>query len=411
MGVVSNLRNRFSNYVYKRSQRSGVLDEWMNALSTGSIRWGGAYVDDESVLKSSDVYELLNDISSQVAMAKPVVIGPDGKDVPNHKFLQLLKQPNNYLTGYEYSVLETNALLMNGEVFPIYLGNELHLANNVFVDLDNHLIEHYKINGEEIPATMMEHIKRIGGRAMEGQGLSDLGRNTLNGVMNAEKVLTDKYTKGGVMAFLLKLDAQINPQNSSQSKLVKAVKNSLAQINSADDVKIVPLGRGYDIEALESPVDDQKILAYLDVYKKDLGKFLGINVDTYQAMMKTDIEKAMMYLHNKVVKPILENRAEHYTKLLFGRDSRYRVEWRINILDFVPYSTKTNIGYNIVRTGITTPDAVAEMLGFEPQNTPETQAVYISNDLSKISNATDDSLPTKGGDKDAKDSNADSKSN
>lgn len=78
------------------------------------------------------------------------------------------------------------------------------------------------------------------------------------------------------------------------------------------------------------------------------------------------------------------------------------MKFKINILDFVPYSTKTNIGYNIVRTGITTPDNVAEMLGFPKQNTPETQAVYISNDLSKIGQkqATDDSL--KGGDNNGK---------
>ena len=41
------------------------------------------------------------------------------------------------------------------------------------------------------------------------------------------------------------------------------------------------------------------------------------------------------------------------------------------------------------------------MLGFEPQGTEESQAIYISNDLTKIGEkqATDDSLPTpKGGD-------------
>lgn len=99
--------------------------------------------------------------------------------------------------------------------------------------------------------------------------------------------------------------------------------------------------------------------------------------------MRTDIEKAMMYLHNKAIKPILKIRAS-ITRLFFVPNSGYRVEWKINILDFVPYSTKTNIGYNIVRTGITSPDNVAEMLGFPRQNTEATQAVYISNDLTEI---------------------------
>ncbi|MEJ9121894.1 phage portal protein, partial [Bacillus thuringiensis] len=54
------------------------------------------------------------------------------------------------------------------------------------------------------------------------------------------------------------------------------------------------------------PLDDEKTLAYLNVYKKDLGKFLGINVDTYTELIKEDIEKAMMYIHNKAVRPIMK---------------------------------------------------------------------------------------------------------
>lgn len=120
----------------------------------------------------------------------------------------------------------------------------------------------------------------------------------------------------------------------------------------------------------------------------------------------------MMYLHNKAIKPILKNKSEHYSAL-FVPNSGYRVEWKINILDFVPYSTKTNIGYNIVRTGITSPDNVAEMLGFPRQNTEATQAVYISNDLTEIGkkNATDNSLTTeddlKGGGKNEETGNSD----
>lgn len=125
---------------------------------------------------------------------------------------------------------------------------------------------------------------------------------------------------------------------------------------------------------------------------------MGINVDTYTSLLKSDLEKAMMYLHNKAVKPIMKNFEDHLSLLFFGCDSKLRIKLKMNILDFVSYSTKTNIGYNIVRTGITSPDNIAEMLGFPKQNTPEAQAIYISNDLSKLGEkkATDDSL--KGGD-------------
>ena len=402
MGV----REMFSKALVNQVEKRG----WLDDVSSSFIRWPSAYTADEDVLKSSDVYELLTDISNQIAMAEPVIIAPDGKELKNHWALKVLKHPNDYLSGMEYSQLEANTYFLQGNVYPAYVNNQLHLLNAVNNELDENLIEQMQIGGTKLPRPMVEHIKHIGVSSLNGIGLIDLGRTTLDGVMNAEKVLTDKYAKGGLLAFLLKLDTAISPKNSAQKQLVKVILDQMEQVQTDHQVKMVPLGKGYTIETLKSPVEDDKILAYLNIYKKDLGKFLGINVDTYQNMMRLDVEKAMMYIHNKAVKPFLKNKGEHYTRLFFGPKSEYRVEWKINILDFVPYSVKTNIGYNIVRTGITSPDNVAEMLGFPKQGTPETQAVYISNDLTEIGkkNATDNSLPTgdaneKGGDENGKD--------
>ncbi len=406
------LRDRLSNAVYSFMEKRGYIED----IFGRTTRYGQRYVNDSSIMESSDVYELVQDISNQVALATPVVIGPDGNEVKDHHLLKILQRPNDYLTGFEFTKLETNTLLINGETFPLTDRDQLHLAYGVTTKINERLQEEFEMNGQKIPGQMIRHIKNIGTDSLKGAGIIDLARNTLEGVLSAEKVLTDKYTKGGLLAFMLKLDAHINPNNSAQTKIVKAILDQLegTQNDSDHSVKMIPLGKGYSIETLKSPVDDAAILNYLGVYKKDLGKFLGINVDTYQSLMKTDIEKAMMYLHNKAIKPILKNKSEHYTALFFMPNSGYRVEWKINILDFVPYSTKTNIGYNIVRTGITSPDNVAEMLGFPKQNTPETQAIYISNDLSRIGqkNATDDSLPTndqnvKGGDGNEKEGNSD----
>ncbi|WP_291292581.1 phage portal protein [Enterococcus sp.] len=380
-----------------------------------TTRYGQRYVTDDSIMESSDVYELVQDISNQVALATPVVIGPNGEEVKDHFLLKILNNPNDYLTGFEFAKLETNTLLINGEAFPLTDRDQLHLAYGVTTKINERLQEEFNMNGQSIPGQMIRHIKNIGTDSIKGAGIIDLAKNTLEGVLSAEKVLTDKYSKGGLLAFMLKLDAHINPNNSAQTKIVKAILDQLetTQDDNNHTVKMIPLGKGYSIETLKSPVDDAAILNYLGVYKKDLGKFLGINVDTYQSLMKSDIEKAMMYLHNKAIKPILKNKSDHYTALFFMPHSGYRVEWKINILDFVPYSTKTNIGYNIVRTGITSPDNVAEMLGFPKQNTPETQAIYISNDLSRIGQkkATDNSLPTsddlKGGDGNEKEGNSD----
>jgi HK97 family phage portal protein len=386
------IRSSFSNFLYKQLEKRGIVEDIFN----NSIHYNSKYANDQSIMESSDVYELVQDISNQVALAQPVVIGPDGNEITNHKVLSILKKPNDYVTGFEFSKLETNVLLINGETFPFSDNDQLHLISNVHVELDARLTEHFKVGGTEIPGSMIRHIKNMGTNGLKGIGILELAKNTLEGVLNAEKVLTDKYSKGGLLAFLLKLDGHINPTNGAQSKLVKKILGQLEDIDKTNTVKMIPLGKGYDIKPLESPVDDAAILNYLGVYKKDLGKFLGINVDTYQSLMKTDIEKAMMYLHNKAIKPILKNKSEHYSALFFMPNSGYRIEWQINILDFVPYSTKTNIGYNIVRTGITSPDNVASMLGFPKQNTPETQAVYLSNDLSKLGDkkATSDSLPT-----------------
>ena len=388
------LRNVISRVLFRFAEKRGYVEDVLG----GSVRYSGWYSNDENILESSDVYELLQDISNQMMLAEIVVVDENGNEIKNHHALNVLNNPNSYLTGSEFIKLMTNCYLLYGEVFPILDMNQIHLASNVYPELDEKLLAHYKIGGTEITSFMIRHIKNIGSNHLRGVGILSLGKSTLEGVMSAEKVLTGKYSKGGLLAYLLKLDAHINPKNAAQSMLIDAILNQLESIDESRSVKIIPLGKGYEIDPMKSPIDDEKILAYLNVYKKDLSKFLNINVDTYTDLIKNNIEKAMMYLHNKAVKPIMKNFEDHLSSLFFGPNSKKRIKFKINILDFVPYSTKTNIGYNIVRTGITSPDNVADMLGFPKQNTPESQAIYISNDLSKIGEkkATDDSL--KGGD-------------
>ncbi|EBF5150449.1 phage portal protein [Listeria monocytogenes] len=387
------LRERFSNYVFKRSQTTGLYDD----IIDGVVRYNSVYSNQDDILKSSDVYELMQDISNQISLAE-IVIEENDKEVHNHPVLKIINQPNSYLTGFEFKKLLTNEYLLNGEVFPILLNNQLHLLDNVHVELNDRLIPKYTNAGAQIPNWMMRHIKNIGTNHLRGIGIKELARDTLDGVLSAEKSLTNKYQKGGLMAFLLKLDAHINPTNGAQKKIIKAIRSQLEGIDNPSQVKIIPLGKGYNIDTLDSPVDDEKTLKYLSVYKKDLGKFLGINVETYQGLMKADIEKAMMYLHNKAVRPILKNLEDHLSLLFFGKNSNKRIKFKINILDFVTYSTKTNIGYNLVRTMITTPDDAREMLGFEKLNTEESSKLYISKDLiagGDLGNATNDIL--KGG--------------
>lgn len=362
-----------------------------------------SFSNDNNILESSDVYELLQDISNQLMLADIVVEDEDGNEIRNDPALKILKKPNEYLTQSEFIKLMTNTYLLQGEVYPLLDKEQIHLVSNVQSELDSKLKQHFKAGSTEIPSTIIRHIKNIGTNHLKGVGILQLGRNTLEGVMNAEKVLTDKYIKGGLLAFMLKLDAHINPQNGAQTKLIKAILDQLEAIDEARSVKMIPLGKGYSIDTLDSPIDDDKTLSYLNVYKKDLGKFLGINVETYQALIKSDFEKAMMYLHNKAAKPIMKNFEDHLSLLFYGKNSSKRIKFKINVLDFVTYSTKTNIAYNLVRTMVAQPDDARDMLGFERLNTPEATKLYISKDLiagQDLNKATDDSLG--GGEDDSK---------
>lgn len=73
------------------------------------------------------------------------------------------------------------------------------------------------------------------------------------------------------MAFLLKLEAHLSPTNGNQNKTVKKILDQLEDIKDSGKTKLIPLGKGYEIEALESPVDDEKTLQYLSIYKKIWG--------------------------------------------------------------------------------------------------------------------------------------------
>lgn len=144
------LRDRFSNFLFKQAEKRGLFEDIFN----NTVRYGGRYAGDDNILESSDVYELLQDISNQMMLAEIVVEDKDGKEIKNDSALKVLKNPNNYLTQSEFIKLMTNTYLLQGEVFPVLDGDQLHLASNVYTELDDRLIEHFKLNGEEVPSFM-----------------------------------------------------------------------------------------------------------------------------------------------------------------------------------------------------------------------------------------------------------------
>lgn len=93
------IRDRISNAVYSFMEKRGYIED----IFGQTTRYTQRYVTDNSIMESSDVYELVQDISNQVALATPIVIGPDGNEVKNHFLLKILQSPNDYLTGFEFS--------------------------------------------------------------------------------------------------------------------------------------------------------------------------------------------------------------------------------------------------------------------------------------------------------------------
>ena len=88
------LRDRFSNILFKQAEKRGLFEDIFN----NTVRYGGRYAGDDNILESSDVYELLQDISNQMMLAEIVVEDKDGKEIKNDSALKVLKNSNNYLT-------------------------------------------------------------------------------------------------------------------------------------------------------------------------------------------------------------------------------------------------------------------------------------------------------------------------
>ncbi|MDQ8366763.1 phage portal protein, partial [Enterococcus faecium] len=84
---------------------------------------------------------------------------------------------NDYLTGFEFTKLETNTLLINGETFPLTDRDQLHLAYGVTTKINERLQEEFEMNGQKIPGQMIRHIKNIGTDSLKGAGIIDLARN------------------------------------------------------------------------------------------------------------------------------------------------------------------------------------------------------------------------------------------
>ncbi|MEC2520155.1 phage portal protein, partial [Bacillus cereus] len=125
------LRDRFSNFLIRQAEKRGLFEDIFNNV----VRYGGRYAGDDHILESSDVYELLQDISNQMMLAEIIVEDKDGKEIKNDSALKVLKNPNNYLTQSEFIKLMTNTYLLQGEVFPVLDGDRLHLASNVYTEL------------------------------------------------------------------------------------------------------------------------------------------------------------------------------------------------------------------------------------------------------------------------------------
>lgn len=370
----------YINRSYKRS-KSYALG---SSILSGQVSLG-----DDNILSSSDVYHYMNAISNMFACGKWEIENQDGTNIENRSLLKLLNHPNGYLSGFEFKKLLSNVYLLNGEAFVVKDEHQLHLIKNIQPEITDEAVKVFKYNGHTLHQNEVCQIKNMGVSLNEGVGIIELARETMEGVLNGEKTLTDKYKKGGLLAYLLKLETHLSPKNTLQNEMVEKIQDLLSEIQDEGKTVIIPLSKGYSIEGFESPVDDEKILKYLSVYKPELAKFFGFNPDAYNALLKNDLEKAAIYLKSFVVDPFLQNVCEHLTSLLFGEDSENRVNLVIDIKKYLTMSQKITNTSNLIRSSAYRPDDGRLDLGLEALNTEESTRLYASKDLISLEDLGD----------------------
>jgi len=366
------IRSWFNQRFRKRSKQK---------LLGSSILSGQFVLADENILSSSDIYHYLLAISNMFACGKWEIEDENGKNIINHSALKSLNNPNGYLTPFEFKRLLVNVYLLQGEAFVIKAGSQLHLMKGITPEITDEGIKQFKYDGHTLYQNEVRQIKNMGLSSNSGHGLIDLARETLEGVMNAEKALTDKYKKGGLLAYLMKIDTHLSPKNAVQNQMIQAIQSQLEEIQDEGKTVIIPLPKGYSIEGFESPVQDDKILSYLNVYKPELAKFLGFDPDAYNALLKVDLEKAAIYLKAFVVDPIVQNVCEHLSALYFGADSGKRITLNIDIKKYLTMSQKITNAASLVRTMVYTPDDARVDVGAERLNIDESTKLYASKDL------------------------------
>lgn len=359
----------------KRNQRLN------KKLFGSSILAGQVVLGDETILSSSDVYHYLLAISNMIACAKWEIEDENGVNLIDNNVKNVLRKPNGYLTGFEFRRLLVNVYLLQGEAFVVKDNNQLHIMSGITPEITDQGIKIFKYDGHTLYQNEVCQIKNIGLSSNYGYGLMDLARNTLEGVMNAEKAITDKYKKGGLLAYLLKLDTHLSPKNTLQNQMVKLIQDTLEEIPDEGKTVIIPLSKGYNIEGFESPVQDEKILEYLNVYKPELAKFLGFDPDAYNALLKVDLEKAAIYLKSFVVDPIIQNICEHLTFLFYGADSDKRINLNVDIKKYLTMSQKITNVQGLLRSMVYTPDDGRRDLNVDALNTDESTRLYASKDL------------------------------
>lgn len=336
---------------------------------------------DDNILSSSDIYHYMSAISNMFACGKWEVEDLDGVNDNYHPALKVLNNPNGYLTGFEFKRLLANIYLLYGQTFVVKDNNQLHVVKGLQPEITEDAVKVFHYDGYTLYQNEAIQIKNMGVSNNSGYGIFQLAKETLEGVLNAEKALTGKYVKGGYLAYLLKADTHLSPKNTLQNEMVERLQQKIQGMSDEDNTAIVTLSKGYTIEGFESPVQDDKVLEYLRVYKPELAKFLGFDPDAYNDLLKTDLERAATYLKSFVVDPFVNNVCEHLTRLILGNDSNKRIVLNIDIRKYLTMSQKISNTSNLIRTMCYTPDDGRSDLGLERLNTEESNKLYASKDL------------------------------
>ncbi|RUP37055.1 MAG: phage portal protein [Acinetobacter sp.] len=272
--------------VQKRSTLANPAQWLIDALTGGTSTYSGAAVNSNTAIQVSAVHGCVLEISRGVA------------NMPLHQYkgttkvqddiTLLLKKPNPYQNGYDFTMMATALMAYRGNFYgwivrdAAYKATAIHplpvdnvipyfVNGQLFYDVTPFNLYNYSLNvPKTIPARDMLHYKRESlTTPLKGESPIAIHANEIGLSLTAVKA-QGKAQKDGLLKFLVKSEKNLQPDQA------KMAKESLQDIINKDD-SIAVLPGGAQVERVQLSPDDLKLLEVMKYNEESIYKIFGVN--------------------------------------------------------------------------------------------------------------------------------------